>query len=453
MDSRKRRRKRSKRLTSSKYKIRVRYKYHYYRWINTRDYGSFKDMYEKYKDKGYTWWCVPKGDPVYANPGLETMGEQLDSVVSANGNYEIPTRYFERDYAGELVIVKPFLLPESRLTPEHPVLVCDSKLQKSKWYEPQNRPSLKRTWKSAGELTENDWVFFPRFQGNRGADPELLYLLGLYMAEGYPTGSQVCFALGHTERRLAEQIIRLAEIHWNVRGTINRHRTGLSVRLSKTSLADFVRKEFGSRAFNKKIPSWILEQRDPGPFLEGWLKGDGFKRGNTWRLHTSSKTAAYQALLIGSRLGVLPAIYKDEREGRGLIEGRRVNAKPAYEIRFHQDGSKYSNKASHVVKTDDGFWVRVKRIQREKFSGKVCNMETPSNTYLLSFIVHNCADLPPEFSSQDGTWTGYRLDGDKTHTASTLKRYGRHKCWVDPQYKFEGKPVMLVYNAGRFRFC
>ncbi len=59
-----------------------------------------------------------------------------------------------------------------------------------------------------------------------------------------------------------------------------------------------------------------------------------------------------------------------------------------------------------------------------------------------------CADLPPEFSSQDGTWTGYRLDGDKTHTASTLKRYGRHKSWIDPQYKFEGKPVILVYNAG-----
>ncbi len=74
-------------------------------------------------------------------------------------------------------------------------------------------------------------------------------------------------------------------------------------------------------------------------------------------------------------------------------------------------------------------------------------METPSNTYLLSFIVHNCADLPPEYSSQDGTWTGYRLDGDKTHTESTLKRYGRHKAWIDSSYKFEGKPVILVYNA------
>src|SRR2546430_16554784 len=74
-------------------------------------------------------------------------------------------------------------------------------------------------------------------------------------------------------------------------------------------------------------------------------------------------------------------------------------------------------------------------------------MEPPSNTSLLSFIVHNGADLPPEFSNQDGTWTGYRLEGDKTHTASTLKRYGRHKSWIDPQYKFEGKPVILVYNA------
>ncbi len=450
MEQRKRRRKHSKRLQSSRYKIRVRYKYHYYRWINTKDYGSFKDIYEKYKDKGFTFWCVPKGDPVFANPGLETMGEQLDSVVSSSGNYEVPTRYFERDYDGELVVVKPFLLPETRLTPEHPVLFCCSAPQKSKWYDPQNRPSLKKEWKPAGELTKDDWVFFPLFRGEREADTELLYLLGLYMAEGYPTGHQVCFALGHHERELAERIRQLAEKHWNVRATINRHRSGFSVRLSKETLADFMRKEFGSRAFNKKIPSWILEQRDPRPFLEGWMQGDGFRRGNTWRLHTSSRTAAYQALLIGSRLGVMPAIYKSDRKQRHFIEGRRVNAKPSYEVRFHLEGSKYSNKGSHVVRTSKGYWIRIKEIQREKFSGKVCNMETPSNTYLLSFIVHNCADLPPEFSSQDGTWTGYRLDGDKTHTASTLKRYGRHKCWLDPHYKFQGKPVMLVYNAGCF---
>ena len=31
-----------------------------------------------------------------------------------------------------------------------------------------------------------------------------------------------------------------------------------------------------------------------------------------------------------------------------------------------------------------------------------------------------------------------------------MKRYGRHKAWIDPVYKFEGKPVILVYNAWKY---
>src|SRR5438445_8060503 len=100
-----------------------------------------------------------------------------------------------------------------------------------------------------------------------------------------------------------------------------------------------MRKEFGSRAVSKKIPSWIIEQGDPQRFLEGWLKGDGFKRGNTWRHTTASKAAAYRAVLMGSRLGILPAIYEDDRKARGIIQGFIFKEKPAYEMRFHQDGS------------------------------------------------------------------------------------------------------------------
>src|SRR5438876_508816 len=77
MESRKKRRKRSKRLTSSRYKIRVRYKYHYYRWINTKDYGSYKDIYEKYKDKGYTWWCADL-PPEFSNQDGTWTGYRLD---------------------------------------------------------------------------------------------------------------------------------------------------------------------------------------------------------------------------------------------------------------------------------------------------------------------------------------------------------------------------------------
>jgi hypothetical protein len=58
-----------------------------------------------------------------------------------------------------------------------------------------------------------------------------------------------------------------------------------------------------------------------------------------------------------------------------------------------------------------------------------------------------CADLPPEFDSNNSTWVGFRLDGDETHSKATLKRYGKHKAWIDFTYKFEGNPVILVYNA------
>jgi len=61
---------------------------------------------------------------------------------------------------------------------------------------------------------------------------------------------------------------------------------------------------------------------------------------------------------------------QDDRKERGIIQGRKVNGKPSYEIRFHQDGSKYSNKPSHVVRTDNGFWVKINKIDREKFSAR-----------------------------------------------------------------------------------
>ncbi len=56
-----------------------------------------------------------------------------------------------------------------------------------------------------------------------------------------------------------------------------------------------------------------------------------------------------------------------------------------------------------------------------------------------------CGDSPPNNNGLEG----YRLDSDISpeHEASTLKRYGRHKCWIDPTYRVDGRKVCLVYNA------
>ncbi len=69
---------RAKRKEKGKFKIRVRYKHYNYKTIETADYGSFREMYAKYKDK-YEFWC---GDvPPEMESGHYT-GVRLDSDFS-----------------------------------------------------------------------------------------------------------------------------------------------------------------------------------------------------------------------------------------------------------------------------------------------------------------------------------------------------------------------------------
>jgi hypothetical protein len=63
-----------------------------------------------------------------------------------------------------------------------------------------------------------------------------------------------------------------------------------------------------------------------------------------------------------------------------------------------------------------------------------------------------CAQCPPE--KVGGCWLGYRLDGKDniefvkmSNTQWSLSRYGRHKAWIHPTLKIDGKRVILVANA------
>lgn len=66
-----------------------------------------------------------------------------------------------------------------------------------------------------------------------------------------------------------------------------------------------------------------------------------------------------------------------------------------------------------------------------------------------------CAQCPPEWSKEEGIWAGYRLDGEENtgflkmkKSDWSLQRYGRHKAWISPTLKIQGKRVILVANAG-----
>lgn len=53
-----------------------------------------------------------------------------------------------------------------------------------------------------------------------------------------------------------------------------------------------------------------------------------------------------------------------------------------------------------------------------------------------------CADIPPHKNLETGAWEGFRL------SSGNLRDYGSHKAWIEPGMTLEGKPVILVFNAG-----
>ncbi len=65
-----------------------------------------------------------------------------------------------------------------------------------------------------------------------------------------------------------------------------------------------------------------------------------------------------------------------------------------------------------------------------------------------------CAQMPP-YKDESGGWAGYRLDGKEettfkrygNKTGWSLARYSRHKAWIHPTLKIDGKQVILVANA------
>jgi len=58
-----------------------------------------------------------------------------------------------------------------------------------------------------------------------------------------------------------------------------------------------------------------------------------------------------------------------------------------------------------------------------------------------------CADIPPVDEKGNRDDEGFRLNED------SLKPYGNHKAWIEEGLLIDGKPVILVFNAGFQKGC
>jgi NADH-quinone oxidoreductase B subunit len=403
--------------------------------------------------------CVPPDTVILGDNKLISEYKQGDLVTGATGRAEVK-RTFDRQYNGMLVEVTGRGMLPLLLTPEHPVLTSSRIVRSGKGeYLPGT------TWKKAGELASSppvkvggrfvfptkahDCLLIPRVKGyvnlraislapyakrrglaivrGRGENPplefpltdETAWLLGLYVAEGWTTKNHdVYFSFGRHERPVAKQVSRIIRALGYSPQTKERETT-LVVRFSSSILARALREWSGHLAENKKIPDFVLYHRRRSilsSFLKGYHLGDGNvtkdKRGPIFdRASTTSRILAMQIQLAYARFGLFARVHREPREGTALIEGRLVKTRDAYSIWLLSS----RRKVADFRVTSEYIVVPIRKISKVPYVGRVSNLETSDETYLVSnAVVHNC-------SVEVGAAAGSRFDFERF---GTLEAFG-----------------------------
>ena len=381
--------------------------------------------------------CFPPDAPVVVNDDLLAPISELkkgERAVTHEGRARVIAEVFRRPYKGKLVSLRVALLNiPIRVTPNHPFLAyrpkpCYAGLRKpctpacqggysrisrvvrgERVYE-YVRSCVRRegevAWVEAGRLRPL-WDFvalrIPQAEPPPDAprDPELWYLLGLYVAEGSAhvkvrrRGNRervrhyVVFYLGKHERDLIERVRAIAARKgW--RSRVQYERTVAKVYVWSADLHRLALTYFGKYADEKRVPLWVLglPSECRSSFLRGIRDGDGDAEKF---VTTVNPTIAFAVWLLALSLGVPASLSRVAMPPTKVIEGRVVRQSP-YLYKVKEIRRKNYVKVGRFFFSDGYVWLEVKRADWENYEGEVFNLEVEEDhTYLVwGIVVHNC---------------------------------------------------------------
>ena len=242
-------------------------------------------------------------------------------------------------------------------------------------------------------------------------DSEMGWLLGIYAAEGnsgnYNSKNKtVTFSLHINEIDIAEKIQNIIHNKFNLSSNIyiDKNHNCMRVSISSTQLGKFFSDNFGYKAPDKSMPSWLFEtsRECREEFLRAFSLGDGCNRNDHINRHiSSSEKLIVDGQALAFSLGYFSAACKSREENtvstftRVSKEGELYN--DSYNTRGLWEFTINYNCKNKVYREDDKFfYVPITSVEEINYQGYVINFETEGNddsdhTYLVSNICsHNC---------------------------------------------------------------
>lgn len=358
--------------------------------------------------------CFPAGHFVLTNVGYKDISEIAigDIVLTHSGRYR---KVFDIGNAqSHLIKIKIFGSLIITTTKEHPFYVVErTEAPKEKWNSPTVYVFSEPHWVNAGDLTANHFVISPmdsfRETSEKNLTVEEAYFIGRWVGDGWlrktdqtgrynktlKNGTKIYRKSGfkktiHICGSYKEEK-KLYDIFESMFATFHFSRMKTVVRFSGYSKRLFdLLETFGSGAYNKNFPTWVFsEPKDiQKEILKGYLESDGTFDGEKYTITTiSPKLALGIQRLVRNVYNINPSLTKTIRPKTAIIQGREVNQKDTYQIRWFIKG----NKTTSIVDSQMTL-SKVFSVEQTQEKETVYNFSVEEDqTYTINnFAVHNC---------------------------------------------------------------
>jgi dTDP-4-amino-4,6-dideoxygalactose transaminase len=378
--------------------------------------------------------CLPPGQEICTSSGWAPI-EQVqvyDRVLGCDGRFHRVIKLYERPYSGELLTIVPWSMSfPLTVTPKHPILACRAYRGNGKCtirptfadYEKCGKATRHYRhavcWTSADSLNIGDFLLIPIpscFDIHRlglkqekrswnskslpeGLDitPELLYISGLYIAEGAALDD--CVEISNASDAIVGKYCRAMDDTFDL-GYCVYDRDGYQlVRTYCRQLSRLFISWFGTHSYNKRIPEWIwmLSPEKISHFIKGLWDGDGSHYENQRHrkilaYRTVSQQLAKQLALLLTRIDIISTI---QESGVGFdirVQSDDSGKRLAELLGLEWNQPVGCSRSSACFFHDDYLWVPIRDIKRSEYNGPVHNVEVESsNSYLAEFVMtHNC---------------------------------------------------------------
>ena len=363
--------------------------------------------------------CFPEGTLVLTDQGYKDITEIVPGnlVIDKNRNY---SKVLRSEKTGDKEVLKISVTGTDGIeaTPNHRFLVRSFKRVWNNDRRLWDRVFSDPQWKECAELIPtydylgipvNKESKLPDWQGvecHRGKttyikknldmnDPKLWYIAGRFLGDGWPrhrnersgreSGIIICCGK-HKADAFEKEIAGFGSY------TKVEERTVFKYQFSNRELAVFM-SQFGKGAANKFVPGFVFDLPSDllKEFLRGYTDSDGCERNDSTSFTTVSRMIAYGIGQCIAKVYHRPfTMNRCERPKTCVIEGRTVNQKDSYTVRFHKEAKQH----------DEGFyengyiWLPVKKVEETGKVKPVFDFEVEeSHSFTANgVIVHNCQD-------------------------------------------------------------